>query len=180
VPTLSGVKPLKFITGAVSYISGEVLNTVAGSNRINSLAGRLPGFAVSQIDGLPGAETSSLTVRGLHSFSSNNAPLVLINGRRDDFAMLEPNDIERITILKDAAATVLYGMNSTNGLVLITTKRGHEGRIKVNYNVQTAFQQPTRMPKFLDSYNYATLYNEAMLNDNPTGGVKYDATALLD
>lgn len=178
VPTLSGVKPLKFITGAVSYISGEVLNTVAGSNRINSLAGRIPGFAVSQTDGLPGAETSSLTVRGLHSFSSNNAPLVLINGRRDDFAMLEPNDIESITILKDAAATVLYGMNSTNGLVLITTKRGQEGRIKVNYNVQTAFQQPTRMPKFLDSYNYATLYNEAMLNDNPTGGVKYDATAL--
>jgi len=178
VSTLTGIRPLKFMTGAVSYISGEMINTVPGSNRLNSLAGRLPGFAVSQTDGLPGSESSTLTVRGYHSFRGRNSPLVLINGRRDDETMLEPNDIESVTILKDAASTVLYGMNSTNGIVLITTKRGQEGKTRINYNVQSSFQQPTRLPKFLDSYNYATLYNEATLNDNPAGTLKYDATAL--
>lgn len=178
IPTLSGSRPLKFITSAVSYISGDQINTVPGSNRLNSLTGRLPGLTVSQTNGLPGTESSILNLRGYHTFNGASSPLILINGRRDDATMLEPNDIESITLLKDAASTVLYGMNSTNGIVLITTKRGHEGRIKVNYNVLSSFQQPTRLPKFLDSYNYATLYNEAMLNDNPTGGVKYDATAL--
>lgn len=178
IPMLNGSRPFRYVTGAVSHIFGGQINTVTGSNRLNSLAGRLPGFAVSQTDGLPGFESSLLTVRGYHSFSGQNTPLILINGRRDDASMLEPNDIESITVLKDAASTVLYGMNSTNGIVLITTKTGREGKIKVNYNVQTSLQQPTRLPEFLDSYNYATLYNEAMLNDNPTGGVKYDATAL--
>lgn len=178
IPLLNGSRPFRYITGAVSHLSGGQINTVPGTNRLNSLAGRLPGFFINQTDGLPGFETSLLAVRGYHSFSGSNSPLVLINGRRDDATMLEPNDIESITVLKDAASTVLYGMNSTNGIVLITTKMGTEGKIKVNYNVQTSFQQPTRLPKFLDSYNYATLYNEAMLNDNPTGGVKYDAAAL--
>ncbi|MEJ7692877.1 SusC/RagA family TonB-linked outer membrane protein, partial [Daejeonella sp.] len=178
IPTLNGKIPLKYITGSVSYISGEQVNTIPGSNRINSVIGRLPGFAISQTDGLPGSESSSLSIRGYHTFSGLNSPLVLINGRRDDETMLEPNDIESITILKDAASTALYGMNSTNGIVLITTKRGHEGKIKINYNLQSAFQQPTRLPKPLDAFNYATLYNEALLNDNPLGGVKYDATAL--
>lgn len=177
VPTLNGSKPLKYITGAVSYISGEQVNTVPGSNRFNSLAGRLPGLAVSQSDGIPGFENSTILVRGYHSLNGSG-PLILINGRRDDPSMLDPNDIESITILKDAAATVLYGMNSANGIILITTKRGKEGNVKVNYNLQTSFQQPTRMPKFLNSYNYATLYNEAMLNDDPAATPKYDATAL--
>ena len=178
IPILNGSKPLKYITGAVSYISGEQISTVPGSNRLNSLAGRLAGLSISQNDGLPGSENSTILVRGYHTFSDQTAPLVLINGRRDDASSLDPNDIESVTVLKDAASTVLYGMNSTNGIVLITTKKGREGNIKVNYNVQASFQQPTRMPKFLDSYNYAKLYNEAQLNDDPTATVKYDQTAL--
>ncbi|WP_276347638.1 TonB-dependent receptor [Daejeonella sp. JGW-45] len=178
IPLLNGSRPFRYVTGAVSHVFGGQLSTVPGSNRLNSLAGRLPGFFVSQTDGLPGFESSTVAIRGYHSFSGSNSPLILVNGRRDDVAMIEPNDIESITILKDAASTVLYGMNSRNGIVLITTKKGTEGKIKINYNAQTSFQQPTRLPKFLDSYNYATLYNEAMLNDNPNGGVKYDATAL--
>ncbi len=145
---------------------------------MNALAGRLPGFSIVQEDGLPGAETVNMLIRGYHSFRGSSAPLVLVNGRRDDVSMLEPNDIASITILKDAASTAMYGMNSTNGIVLITTKRGEEGRLKIEYNVQTSLQKPTRLPKFLDAYNYASLYNEAMLNDDPTAVVKYDNAAL--
>ncbi|HEY0670036.1 MAG TPA: TonB-dependent receptor [Sphingobacteriaceae bacterium] len=177
IPTLNGLKPAKYITGAVSHISGAQISTVPGTNRFNSLAGRLTGLSVTQSDGLPGFENSDMLVRGYHTLTGS-APLVLINGRRDDATMLDPNDIESITILKDAASTVLYGLNSANGIVLITTKTGKEGKIKVNYNLQTSFQQPTRLPKFLDSYNYATLYNEAMLNDDPLATPRYDATAL--
>lgn len=168
----------RYLTGAVSFISGEELSTVPGSNRLNSLAGRLPGLSVIQADGVPGSENSTMLIRGFHSFRGSNAPLVLINGRRDDAAMLDPYDIKSISVLKDAAATALYGMNSTNGIILITTKRGHDGPIRVNYNVQTSIQQPTRIPKFLDAYNYATLYNEAVLNDNPDAAAPYDNTAL--
>lgn len=178
IQMLNGSRPLKYITGAVSYISGERISTVPGTNRLNSLAGRLSGLSVSQNDGIPGSENSTVLIRGYHTFSGQNTPLVLINGRRDDASTLDPNDIESISILKDAASTVLYGMNSTNGIILITTKKGHEGKIKINYNLQTSFQQPTRMPKFLNSYNYATLYNEAKLNDDPTATVEYDETAL--
>lgn len=178
VSTLGRETGSRFLTGAVSFISGEELNSVPGSNRLNSLAGRLPGLTVSQEDGLPGSESSNLLVRGFHSFRGASAPLILVNGRRDDVSMLDPHDIASITVLKDAASTALYGMNSTNGIVLITTKRGHDGPIKIDYNVQTSLQQPTRLPRFLDSYNYATLYNEAMLNDDPDAVPKYDDAAL--
>lgn len=178
VPILEGSRPLKYITSAISYISGKEVSNIPGTNRLNSLSGRLAGFSVMQNDGLPGTEASSFQVRGFHSIVGGSAPLVLINGRRDDATMIEPNDIESITILKDAAATVLYGLNSANGLVLITTKRGKEGKIRVNYNVESSFQQPTRAPKFLNSYNYALLYNEAQLNDNSSVTPKYNSTAL--
>jgi TonB-linked SusC/RagA family outer membrane protein len=165
VTLLNRKSPPRYLTSSVSYVSGEELSSTPGGNRLNSLTGRLPGLSVLQEDGLPGTETSTMLIRGIHSFRGSNTPLVLINGRRDDVAMLEPHDIESVTILKDAAATALYGMNSTNGVVLITTKRGHEGGIRVNFNHQTSVQQPTRLPKFLDAADYATLYNEALTND---------------
>jgi TonB-linked SusC/RagA family outer membrane protein len=181
---LYGSRPKKFVTGAVSSISGSEVSNVPGTNRINSFSGRLPGLSVTQNDGLPGTEGSFFQVRGFHSFvgsaqpSNISQPLILINGRRDDFSMIEPNDIESISILKDAATTALYGLNSSNGLILITTKRGRQGKIKVNYNMESSFQQPTRAPKFLDAYNYAKLYNEAQLNDNPAATPKFNATSL--
>lgn len=178
VSVLSRKVEPRFLTGAVSHISGEELNSTPGGNRMNSLAGRLPGLSVLQQDGLPGTESSVLTLRGIQSFRGSSEPLILINGRRDDVTLLEPNDIESISILKDAASTAFYGMNSTNGIIMITTKRGKEGPIRVNFNHQTTFQQPTRLPKFLDAYNYASLYNEALLNDNPDEPVKYSPSDL--
>jgi len=178
VPLLYGSQHKKYITGAVSELKGAEVSNVPGTNRLNSFSGRTTGFFVSQLDGLPGTEENSYQIRGFHSFNGTGRPLILINGRMDDVTMLEPNDIESVTVLKDAAAAVLSGLNSANGVLLITTKRGQPGKIRVNYNVESSFQQPTRAPKFLNAYNYALLYNEAQLNDNPAATPKYNAAAL--
>jgi TonB-linked SusC/RagA family outer membrane protein len=178
VRLLYGSQQKKFVTGAVSYLSGPDVSNVPGTNRLNSLSGRLTGLSVTQLSGLPSSEDNFYQIRGYHSFAGTGKPLVLINNRIDDVSEIEPNDIESITVLKDAAAVALYGLNSANGVILITTKRGQTGKIKINYNMESSFEQPTRLPKFLDSYNYATLYNEAQLNDNAAATPKYNATAL--
>ena len=178
VPLLYGAQQKKYITGAVSAISGADVSNTPGTNRLNSLSGRLTGLSVTQLSGLPSSEDNFYQVRGFHSFVGSGRPMVLINNRLDDINEIEPNDIESITVLKDAAATALYGLNGANGVILITTKRGQTGKIKISYNAESSFQQPTRLPKFLDSYNYALLYNEAQLNDNPTATPKYNAAAL--
>jgi TonB-linked SusC/RagA family outer membrane protein len=184
VPVLFGIRPFRYITSAISYMSGSAVSNIPGTNRTNSLSGQMAGLTIISQSGLPSTESNIPLIRGVHSFSatttdfSRSRPVVLINGRRDDDSEIEPNDIESVTVLKDAAATALYGLNSANGVILITTKRGHAGRLKVEYNMETSFEQPTRLPKFLDSYNYATLYNEAQLNDNPAATPAYSATAL--
>jgi TonB-linked SusC/RagA family outer membrane protein len=178
VHLLYNTKPSRYLTGAVSQITGEDLMNVAGVNRMNTLSGRLPGLLIYNIDGLPGYENSTVSVRGNHTFGSNTAPLILIDGRVDDSSMLDPYDIESITVLKDAAASAIYGLRSANGIILITTKRGKEGKIAVNFNTETSFSQPTCLPEFLDAANYAVLYNEALKNDNPGAALKYDASTI--
>lgn len=178
VQLLYETKPHKYITGAVSSISGDKISNIPGSNRLNSLTGLIPGFYVTNTTGLPGYENSTIRIRGFHTFGANRYPLVLIDGRIGDTDMLDPYDIESVSILKDASASILYGLRSANGIVLISTKKGKQGKVSVQVNTETSFSQPTRMPKFLDAYHYATLYNEAMLNDDPNATVRYDETAL--
>jgi TonB-dependent SusC/RagA subfamily outer membrane receptor len=184
VPVLFGTRPYRYITSAVSYLSGSTVSNIPGTNRTNSLSGQMAGLSIISQSGLPSTESNITLVRGLHSFSatstdfSRSQPIILINGKRDDVSEIEPNDIESVTVLKDAAATAMYGLNSANGVILITTKRGHAGKLRIDYNMETSFEQPTRLPKFVDSYNYATLYNEAQLNDNPAATPLYNAAAL--
>lgn len=171
-------KPVKYINGAASYISGAEIENVPGSNRLNALAGRIPGLSFYNIDGLPGFENSTYRLRGEHTFSDNRAPIILIDGKMDDASSLDSYDIESIVLLKDAAAAGMYGLRGANGIILINTKRGKEGKIKVSFNTETSFSQPTRKPKYLDAYQYGLLYNEAQLNDNPSATPKYDAATL--
>ncbi len=171
-------KPAEFVTGSVSFIRGEEIQNVSGVNRLISLSGRMTGLTLYDVDGLPGYENASFRIRGDHTFAPGRTPVVLIDGRVDDITMLDPYDIESVTLLKDAAALALYGLRSSNGVVLITTRKGKTGKFSVNFNTETSFSMPTRMPKFLDAYQYATLYNEAQLNDDPQAVVRYDATAL--
>lgn len=178
IELLYETKYSKLSTGAVSTLLGDEVKNVPTVNRINTLSGRVTGFSLINVDGLPGIESSTSYVRGAHTFNGNNSPMILIDGRVDDVRMLDPYDIESITVLKDAASLSLHGLRSAGGIILITTKKADKGKISVGINHQTSFSMPTRMPKFLNAFNYATLYNEAMLNDNPLAGVRYDSTAL--
>lgn len=164
----------KYVTGAVSSIKGGEVENVAGTNRLNSLSGRMAGLDVRQLNGLPGSEASSVRIRGIHTFGSMQNVTYLVDGHvAADIRMLDPYDIEEVSILKDAAATVLYGLKSSNGVILINTKKGKKGSLKVNFNTEMTMQTPLKLFKFLDSHQYATLYNEALLNDDPNATPLY-------
>ena len=167
-----------YVSCAVSYVSGEELNDLPGVNRLNVLGGRLAGLTVQQSNGEPGIENSSIYMRGLRTMgSANNSPYILVDGYlRMGAEYLNSNDIESITLLKDAAATAIYGLKGSNGLLSITTKRGKAEPMKVSFDAKYGLQTPTRLPQYLGSYDHAVLYNEASRNDG--GADIYDAAAL--
>lgn len=177
VHLLWGKQQRDFLSASVSTVSGEALKNLPGSNRNNVLGGRLTGLSVQQSNGLPGLENSTLYVRGLNSLSSNSALLVVDGYPRENASYINPEDIESISVLKDAAATAIYGMRGGSGVVQITTKRGKEGPLTIDFNTSYGLQEPTVMPKYLGSYEYAYLYNEASRND---GGTNVYDTAELD
>ena len=165
-------------TAAVSVIGGEQLEHLPGINRTNLLNGRVTGLLSIQNDGELGLENNSIYIRGLRSLSSDaQEALILVDGYvRKDAVRISPADIESVTILKDAAATALYGLRGANGVVLITTKHGRIQPLTVSVDAGVGFQSPTRLPKYLGAYDYARLYNEAAVNDG--GMPKYDRYAL--
>ena len=139
------------------------------------LAGQMPGVTIIQNTGQPGADAGVLRVRGLGTMGDASA-MVVVDGVESTMSSVDPNDIENISILKDAAASAIYGVRAANGVILITTKKGTKGRTIVSYDGYVGWQSASRMPKFLDSYNYAVLMNEAYTNDGLKG--PYDETAL--
>lgn len=166
IPVLYGNKELTNITGAIGHIKGEVVKNIAGTNRINSLTGMLAGLIVQQEDGMPGKENAKIFLRGRSSFGvSGSQALVLVDGIETEITQVSPYDIESVTVLKDAVATAIYGLRGANGIILITTKRGKEGQIKVNVNAQASLVKPSDFPQFLGAADYATLYNEALTNE---------------
>lgn len=166
VKLLNQVKAVNEISEAVSFISGSKLENLPGTNRLNNLSGRLPGLLVMQSDGQPGWEENTISVRGRNTFGTMlTSPTILLDGHEADISQLDAYDIESVTILKDAAATAMYGLRAANGIILINTKRGEKGKVKVSLNNQTAVSMPTQFPKMLDAANFAELYNEAASND---------------
>ncbi len=153
------------ITGAISSInSDDILKTPAGSIT-NALSGKIPGLSSVQGTGEPGADDATLYVRGVGSLSEGlSAPLVLVDGVERSFSQLDPNEIDDITVLKDASATAVFGVRGANGVILVTTKRGREGKARINFSTSFALQMPTRIPEFANSYEYATIYNQASLD----------------
>ncbi|WP_131539818.1 SusC/RagA family TonB-linked outer membrane protein [Pedobacter nototheniae] len=152
------------VTGSVASISGKDLVTVKTPNVTNMLAGRLPGLRAVQRTGAPGDDGSSVDIRGYGSM------LVIVDGVQRDFSQLNANDIESISILKDGAAAV-YGFKGSNGVLLVTTKTGSESPARIEYNGFAGLQRVTRYPEMMNAYEYASLYNEAIYNTNPLGGV---------
>ncbi|WP_103069192.1 SusC/RagA family TonB-linked outer membrane protein [Aquimarina sediminis] len=151
------------LTGSVTMIKSDGIVKNSTESLSNALSGRLAGVTTIQSSGEPGNGSSSINIRGISSLNSNS-PLVLVDGIPRSLNNINTNDVESISVLKDAAAAAIYGMRAANGVILITTKRG-KGKTKFNVDMYSGFQEPTRLPKFLDSYNYATLLNEANSND---------------
>ncbi|MBN9298019.1 MAG: TonB-dependent receptor [Filimonas sp.] len=149
------------VTAAISTVSGKEILQAPVANLSNSLAGRMPGLIAVQSTGKPGSDASNLYIRGVGTYTGNTAPLIMVDGIvRDSYNDIDPNEVDNISILKDASATAVFGVRGANGVILITTKRGKEGTPKVSATVQSAVNQFTRMPKYVNSYQYATLRNE--------------------
>lgn len=161
-----GTQRKETVTGAVSSVKTKdiVKNDVADVS--NTIAGRVPGVIAVQSSAQPGSDAAQLFIRGQATLNQNS-PLVMVDGVQREFNRIDPNNIESITVLKDASATAVYGVRGANGVILITTKRGEESKPQISYSGYVGVQNPVRVPDYLNAYDYATLYNEAQLNDNP-------------
>ena len=136
------------------------------ANLSNALAGNVPGVLAMQTSGQPGVNTSEFWIRGISTFGANSSALVLVDGFERDLDEINIEDIESFTVLKDASTTAIYGSRGANGVVLITTKHGKEGKIKINAKVETSYNARTITPEFADGYSYAMLMNEARITRN--------------
>ncbi|MGC4233330.1 MAG: TonB-dependent receptor [Niabella sp.] len=153
------------LTGAMSTVTTRELRQSPVANLSNALAGRLPGLVTFQPSGEPGNDLSRLFIRGTSTLNSTS-PLVVVDGVLGrDFAQLDPNEVESLTILKDASATAVYGVRGANGVILVTTRRGKGGRPSISFTSEYGFQGAMTLPKYASSYDYARLYNEALQND---------------
>lgn len=162
-----GIQPKWMTTGAVSSVKGNELKSFV-PNIANMLNGQIPGLVVQQWGCEPGADSPAMNARGVNTYGSGTGLFIVIDGFQSTeayFQQLTPQEIESITLLKDASATAIYGSKGANGVLLITTKRGTSDKININFSIQSGFQQPLRLPEFLGAYDYATLYNEALVND---------------
>ena len=150
------------LTGAVSSVSTDELEGKPISNVLEAMQGTTPGLVIQQGSSTPGS-VPSINIRGLNTMN-NNDPLVIIDGIEGSLGNLNPADIEQISILKDASSTAIYGSRASNGVVLVTTKKGKAGKVEISYDFMYGVQQPTSLPKIADSWVYAELYNEAAVN----------------
>ena len=153
-------------TGSVSSIKGADIRQTPTSSVQNSLIGRLPGFTSQQRSGRPGADGASFLIRGL-STPNNADPLIIVDDVEftQPLSELDADQIESISLLKDASTTAVYGVRGANGVMVITTRRGSSGRPEVTFRSEFGIQKPTSMPKYLDSYDAAVLVNQAQLSD---------------
>ncbi|SEA45997.1 TonB-linked outer membrane protein, SusC/RagA family [Arachidicoccus rhizosphaerae] len=156
-------------TGSVATIKAEEIRRIPTSSVQNTLAGRMPGFFAQQRSGQPGKDASDYFIRGVSSLNSEgNKPLIIVDDIEytyEQLAQINANEIESISILKDASTTAIYGIKGANGVLIVTTRRGALGRPQFNFRVETGLQTPVRKPDFLNAYQTAQLVNEAYEND---------------
>lgn len=162
-------------SAAISEITADEIMKSSATNPLNALLGKGLGLTVLQNGGTIWENAPSLSIRGLNS-TRNNSILVLIDGFERDLSMITKEEIESVQILKDAAATALYGLRGSNGVLLVTTRTGSKKKIDINVNYEHHFNMLNRLPRFADGYTYAQAMNEAMKNDGLAP--MYDQTQL--
>lgn len=152
------------LTGAVTAVSGEELSGMPATSVTNMLQGKLPGVSITSTSGQPGKEDTSIRIRGVGTMNTSD-PMVLVDGLEASMDDINPNDIENISVLKDAAAASIYGTRAANGVILITTKRGKTGKPTLTYNGYVGWQNTIRRMNHLSSAEYAELLNEGKRNE---------------
>lgn len=158
-----GVQKKETMVGAVSQVGGATLMRSGTSNISSTLAGKLSGVLTMQATGQPGSNDSEIIIRGLSSWNGS-APLVLVDGVERDFTDLDPNEVETISVLKDASATAVFGAKGANGVIIVNTKRGKLGKAVLDVSASYGLERATRVPDFIDSYTTMNAYNYGLKN----------------
>lgn len=156
-----GIQKKAHLTGSVASVSAKELIKSTTSNISQALTGKLPGLISQQTTGAPGSDNATLLVRGRSTYQGDDGPLMLVDGVERAMWQVDPNDIESVTILKDASACAVYGMKAAGGVILVTTKRGTEGKTSINYKGTLTLSHATTLPKFMNGTQYMQWYNLA-------------------
>ncbi len=161
-----GVQKKVSVTGAISSVDTKELRVSSSASLANALAGRIAGLtSMQRVGGQPGADDATMYLRGAATLNGSD-PLILIDGvPRDNIRTLDVNEVESISVLKDASATAVFGVRGANGVLIITTKRGKEGKPELSVNVTQSYSRLTREPEMPGSVEYMNLRNEALVND---------------
>ena len=172
-----GTRTKTELTHSVSALKAESFENTHLPGVTSIVAGRITGLSVVKTTGdEPGYENSNILVRGIGTFNTSVSPLIMVDNVERNFTQLDPLEIESFSVLKDAAATVQYGMRGANGVISVRTKRGFVGKPEIRFVAQVGFQSPTRLPEYLGSAEYVKLYNKALVNDGLPASVdsKFD------
>ncbi|MDE5608118.1 MAG: TonB-dependent receptor [Muribaculaceae bacterium] len=164
------------MTGAVSQVTSKDITKTVGTNLSQSLVGKLPGMITQQGSGRPGNDGVSILVRGYSSYNDAGTVMVIIDGVErgsNGLSAIDPNEVESISVLKDAASCAIYGMKAANGVIIITTKRGQQGKATINYRGTVTLNQPTGLPKMMNGLQYMQWYNLAQSLDTQITGNPY-------
>lgn len=174
-----GVQKKVNLTGAVSSVKGDALETRPVADATQSLQGMVPGLLVSNnSSGRPGA-SGTLSLRGQGNLSGNAAPYILVDGVEMELSDVNPNDIENISVLKDAAACAIYGARAAYGVILVTTKKGAEGKMRVNYQGTVGWSAPTVLPDMVNSLDFVKFWNDGVTNTGASNRV-YSPEKIAD
>ncbi len=168
-----GVQKKESSVASIAQVKGDDLARTSNTNIATALSGQVSGVSVIQQNGQPGDENQTILIRGKSSWSGS-APLVLVDGVERDYRQIDANEIETMSVLKDASATAVFGVRGANGVILITTKRGQAGQVKVNLVAETGIKNAINMVKPMNSYNTALAINEAAKNDGEWGSILSD------
>lgn len=160
-----GAQRKESVVGAISQISSAELLRSPAANVTQAISGKIPGVVTSQTSGAPGSDDALIYIRGRATFAGDGQPLVLVDGVERSFSQIAPDDIQAISVLKDASATAVYGVRGANGVILVTTKRGQDQRPVVSLTANWQSQTPTRQNTYLNSYQSVMLLEEALAND---------------
>lgn len=158
-----GVQKKESVVGAITQVNSQALMQAGSTNITNAITGKLSGVLTIQQDAEPGSDNADLYIRGLSSWNGSQ-PLVLVDGVERDFSSIDPNEINTVSVLKDASATAVFGAKGANGVIVVTTKRGTIGKPKMDFSGAYGYQIATRQPQHIDAYTTMQMYNLALMN----------------